>query len=108
MFLAKHVNDSEGSFGNLKVLNEHAFCSLQSIPLLVSKDVFNSTLLQLYLRESQAEIETQPCPQDGKQVLGSMAVKREDVRKGQHLERSSKHFSENKTVSKVKSNQKSL
>ena len=68
----------------------------------------NSTLLQLYLRESQAEIETQPCPQDGKQVLGSMAVKREDVRKGQHLERSSKHFSENKTVSKVKSNQKSL
>lgn len=77
MFSAKRVNDSEGAFGNLKALNEHAFSSPpQSILLLISQDVFifNSTPLQLHFRESQAETEKQPCSQDGKQVLGIMAM----------------------------------
>ena len=78
----------------------------QSILLLISQDVFifNSTPLQLHFRESQAETETQPCSQDGKQVLGNMAVKK-NINKGRHLERSSKHFSENRAVSKVKMDQ---
>lgn len=75
MFLAKRVNDSKGAFRNLKALNEHALRSPPPIPLLVSQDavIFNSTLLQLLFRESQAETEAQPCSQDEKQVLGSMA-----------------------------------
>lgn len=56
-----------------------------SIALLVSQDIiFNSTLLQLHFRESQAETEVQRSLQDGKQVLRKKhGVKnREDMDKG--------------------------
>lgn len=83
MFLDKSVNDSDGSFGNLKALNEHASCSPLSSSFLVSQDVviFNSALLQLHFRESQAEIEAQPCSQDRKhgREKGGASERRGDI-----------------------------
>lgn len=87
IFLIKHVNDSEGAFGNLKALNEPAFLlrTPTPAPLLVSQDViFNSTLLQLHFRESQAETEVQPCHRIGKQVTRNKAAEKREYPKVRH------------------------
>lgn len=44
-------------------------------PNLSSRHIFNTTLLQLHFRESQAETKMKPCSY-GKQVLGSMHEKK--------------------------------